>query len=254
MLWLLKIVLLVYVGFGGLLYVAQRSMMYLPAAENAADDTPFEQIDVDGATLKVWVVGDREDDALIYFGGNAEDVYYNVVDFRRHLPETTVYLVNYRGYGGSSGSPSEQALFADALQLFDRLSPRHARLAAMGRSLGSGVAVYLAAERPVDRLLLVTPPDSALAVARRLYPIYPVGVMLKDRYESVAYAPHVTAPTRVLIAEHDRVIPRAHSERLVDAFVVEPEAIVIDGSGHNDLSLFDAYWHAVAGFMSPAGE
>ena len=252
MLWVVKLALLVYVGFGALLYVAQRGLMYLPVAENLADDVPHERIAVDGAILKVWVVDPGNEHAVIYFGGNAEDVYYNAADFRRHLPDTSVYLVNYRGYGGSTGSPSEATLFADALRLFDRLSPRHTRVAVIGRSLGSGVAAYLAAERPVERVVLITPQDSAAAVAKRLYPVYPIDWMLKDKYDNIAYAPRITVPVQVVIAADDRIIPPGHSERLLQAFAHEPvERVVIEGAGHNTISAFDGYWQAIAAFLAP---
>jgi pimeloyl-ACP methyl ester carboxylesterase len=252
MIWVIKVALLVYVGFGALLYVAQRGFMYMPVAENLADDLPHERIAVDGATLKVWVVDPGNGHAVIYFGGNAEDVYYNAADFHRHLPGTSVYLVNYRGYGGSTGSPSEAALFADALQLFDLLNQRHGRVSVIGRSLGSGVATYLAAERPVDRVVLITPQDSAAAIAKRLYPVYPVDWMLKDRYDSVVKAPRITAPVQVVIGADDRIIPPEHSERLLQAFAHQPvEKVVIEGAGHNDISGVDAYWQAIAAFLAP---
>lgn len=251
MLWVLKISLLAYAGFGIFLYFAQRSFMYMPVAENPAADTPFEYVDVDGERLKVWVVGAPGDHAVIYFGGNAEDVYYNADDFSRHLPGHAVYLVNYRGYGGSSGSPSEAALFADALRLFDWIEQRHANVAVIGRSLGSGVATYLASRRPVTRSVLVTPHDSALAIARRMYPWYPVGWMLKDRYESVAHASTVAGPVLLVLAEHDTLIPNEHSYRLADAFEDQAvDTVVIDGAGHNGISGHQRYWQAVAGFLN----
>ena len=214
MFWALKIAVLVYVGIGAVLYVAQRSFLYLPVSENPAEDTPVEWVEVDGAELKVWAVaGTQPELAVIYFGGNAEDVYYNAEDFRQHLPEATAYLVNYRGYGGSSGSPSEAALFADALALFDRLAARHERIAVVGRSLGSGIATYLASQRPVHRLVLVTPHDSVLALAQKHYPVYPVSLMLKDRYESVRYAADIDMPVLLLVAQNDTLIPPAHAQR-----------------------------------------
>lgn len=248
--WVLKISLLVYAGFGVFLYFAQRSFMYMPVAEHVADDTPAEYVDVDGARLKVWVVGEPADDAVIYFGGNAENVYYNADDFRRHQPGKTVYLVNYRGYGGSTGSPTEAALFGDAVALFDRIAPRHERVSVIGRSLGSGVATYLASRRPVARSVLVTPHDSALAIARRMYPWYPVGWMLKDRYDSVAHAASVTGPVLLVLAANDTLVPNEHSYRLADAFDDEAvETIVIDGAGHNGISAHERYWLAIAEFL-----
>ncbi len=250
LLWAIKIGLLVYIGFGVLLYVMQRSMMYMPVGENLAENVPVERLAIDEGSLKLWVLAPEHEHAVIYFGGNAEDVYWNAPDFRTSLPQHAVYLVNYRGYGGSSGSPSEAAFFADALQIFDTLRERHKKISVIGRSLGSGVATYLASQRPVEHLVLVTPHDSALAVARRLYPVYPVGLMLKDRYESARYAAEVRAPTLLLIAEHDRMIAREHSVNLWQAFADgQAEQIVIDGAGHNDISGRARYWDEIAGFL-----
>lgn len=251
MLWVLKIGVLTYLGFGALLYLGQRSMMYLPTAENPATDVAFETFEIDGVRIKVWVVNPGQPEALMYFGGNAEDVYYNAADFARALPGHTSYLVNYRGYGGSTGEPTEAALFADALALFDRLSVRHDAVDAVGRSLGSGVAVYLASQRPVGRIALITAHDSALAVARRLYPVYPVGWMLKDRFESDRHADGIDVPVLLLSAERDRVIPAAHTERLAEALDGAPlQQVVIEGAGHNDISGFAQYWQTLRRFLN----
>lgn len=248
----LKISTLVYAGFGAYLFFAQRSFMYFPVAEVEAADLPVEYLDSDGHRLKLWRVGPVRESALIYFGGNAENVYFNAADFQRTLPQHTVYLVNYRGYGGSGGEPSQSALFTDALNVFDHLSPRHTSVSVLGRSLGSGVAVYLASQRPVDRLALATPHDSALAIAQSMYPVYPVSLMLKDRYESVRYAPGVEAPTMMLIAALDTIIPPRHSLALAEAFDDDlVTRVTIPGAGHNGLSGFDQYWQEIGNFMQP---
>jgi len=251
-LWLLKISVLTYLGLGAYLYFAQRSMMYLPVAENPAADRAFEFSTHDGESLKIWVLGRGRDRAVIYFGGNAEDVYYNAGDFRRTLPDHTVYLVNYRGYGGSSGSPSEAGLFADALGIYDLLSKRHGRIEVIGRSLGSGIATYLASERPVHRLVLATPHDSALSIAQAMYPVYPITLLLKDKYESIGYAASVDAPTLILLAEHDRIIPRESSVRLATAFSPGlAEQVLVANAGHNGLSGHQQYWDEIRRFLNP---
>ncbi len=250
LLWIIKIGLLVYLGFGVFLYLAQRNFMYFPVPERDAADLPVEYLASNGERLKIWVLNGTSRRAVVYFGGNAEDVYHNAEDFRRALPGHAVYLVNYRGFGGSSGSPTQEGLFDDALQLHDSLSKRHQTVAAIGRSLGSGVAVYLASQRPLHRLVLVTPHDSAVALAQRLYPVYPVAWMLKDKYESAQYAAKVRTPTLFLTAENDRVIPTQHSKRLAAAFDEElVEYSVIENAGHNGLSGYARYWEEIARFL-----
>lgn len=218
---MLTIGLLGYLGLGVYLYAFQRALLYYPVAEPPDTEAASLWLTVGDARIRVWIVNPGQDAALIYFGGNAEAVVYNAEKFTRWFPEYTGYLVNYRGYAGSTGKASEGALFRDALAVYDHIAAHHARIAALGRSLGTGVAVYLASERTIDRLALVTPFDSVVAVARNLYPIYPVSVMIKDKYDSIARAPEVTAPTLVLIAEDDTLIPPKHAFELVAAFAVD---------------------------------
>src|SRR5581483_3606208 len=108
-----------------------------------------------------------------------------------------------RGYGGSSGKASEAALFEDGLTLFDEVQKAHPQVEVVGRSLGSGVAVYVASLRPAARLVLVTPYDSIAEIGARQFPFVPVKWLLLDRFESWKYAPQVTAPTLIIAAEHD---------------------------------------------------
>jgi pimeloyl-ACP methyl ester carboxylesterase len=252
LLWLLKISVLVYLGMGGYLYLAQRSFMYFPVAENPRGDKAFELVTDDGESLKIWIVGEASDKAAIYFGGNAEDVYHNAEDFRRTLPGHTVYLVNYRGYGGSSGSPTEADLLSDALAIYDALARQHGQIAVIGRSLGTGVATYLASEREVERLVLATPHDSALAIAQRMYPVYPVSLLLKDQYRSIDHVPRITTPTLIVLAEHDRIIPREHSSRLAEAFTPGlVEKVIVANAGHNGLSGYRQYWDEIGRFLNP---
>jgi uncharacterized protein len=190
------------------------------------------------------------DRALIYFGGNGDDVAANIAPFAAAFPGVTIYLVNYRGYGGSTGTPSEAALLADAETVFDRVHAEHERVAVLGRSLGSGVAVHLAAVREVSKLALVTPYDSILKIAQRRLPFVPVSWLLKDTFDSVASAPRVRAPVLALLAELDSSIPREHSERLVAAFAPgQVTVLTIAGTDHNSISESPEYGRALGAFL-----
>lgn len=231
--------------FGGLIYVVlcaamfacQRSFIYFPpliAAQTAFD---VMTLTVPGAELQILAERTESHDAVLYFGGNAEDVAFSLPTMRQAFPGRALYLPRYRGYGGSTGRPSETALYADALALFDRLAPRHGRIHVVGRSLGSAVAVYLASQRPVAGLVLITPFDSILEIARHQYPFLPVDRLLLDRYETVRYAPRVTAPTRIIAAEHDEIVPRRSTEALWRSFPAGlAELRVVGGAGHNSVS------------------
>lgn len=247
---LLFIALLIYAAFGVYLYLAQRSFIYLPVRDEHPGHDNFFRVQNGNESIKVWEVMPGRSKAVIYFGGNAEDVFHTMPEFSRFLPDHTSYLVNYRGFGGSSGKPSEQALFADALAIYDQVRQQHTQVAVIGRSLGSGIAVYLASHRPVDKLVLVTPPDSALAIARTAYPFYPVSLLLKDKYESTRCARQVTAPTLLLIAGHDEIIPVKHSLELFDHFQAGiAQKNILPAAGHNDISAFPEYWQEIVRFL-----
>jgi pimeloyl-ACP methyl ester carboxylesterase len=183
---------------------------------------------------------------LVYFGGNGEDVSANLDAFSRAFPQHAIYLLHYRGYGGSSGKPSEGDLQADAQALFDKVAAEHSEVAVIGRSLGSGIAVRLATQRPVARLVLVTPYDSIQELAAQQFPYFPVRWLLTDKFESWRHAPQVRAPTLLLAAEFDEVIPRASTQRLSESFAPGiATLVVLPGAGHNTIGNSPQYLDAV---------
>jgi pimeloyl-ACP methyl ester carboxylesterase len=247
---LVSTALLVYVGSCLLLYVGQRRLLYFPRAEvtQAAAETLW--LPSAGETLKIWKLGGAGAGAILYFGGNAEDVARNIPDYAQWFPDRAVYLVNYRGYGGSSGVPSEAALFQDALNIYDALAVRHDQLAVIGRSLGSGVAVFLAAARPVSRLVLVTPFDSVERIARRVLPVFPTAWLLEDRFDCLSRVPAIRAPVLAIVAEQDGVIPRPHADALVAAFPpAQIDVRIIRDAGHNTVHLLPDYARSLQGFL-----
>lgn len=244
-------VVALYLSVGAWLYVRQRALLYFPVAHDAGFDADSVTLETDGAALHGWVLNPGRDKALVYFGGNSEMVTHRHEFFEDVFRNYTVYLFNYRGYGLSTGRPSETALCDDALAICDWLRNRHASVTAYGRSLGSGVAVYLAAHRPLEKLLLLTPYDSVTEVAQRLYPIFPVRWLLKDRFDSAALAGRIEVPVMIASAEHDREIPRACTLALKARFTQAPLRYVeIAGAAHNDIVDFPAYRDAVREFVA----
>jgi pimeloyl-ACP methyl ester carboxylesterase len=240
-----------YAALCVLLFFVQRSMIYFPVRESAAAGARAERFVTEGADLKVWSVEKPGPDALLYFGGNAEDVGASVARFAERLPHTSLYFVNYRGYGGSTGSPSERALVADAVAVYDRVHARHRTISVLGRSLGSAVAVQLARRRDVRRLALVTPFDSLVRVAADHMPWMPVGLLLRDRYESAAGIDSISAESLVVVAASDEVIPRARTDALIAAFRSPPRVIVLAGATHNSVDLDPRYLDELAMFLVP---
>jgi hypothetical protein len=240
----------VYVALCGYLYATQRAQSYFPTPETFADRARDLRIETDGVTLQVWHVPRDGAHALIYFGGNAEDVAANVEDFQADFPDHALYLVNYRGYGASTGSPSESALFADAVAVYEHVRTRHASISVAGRSLGSGVAAHLASVRPVHRVALVTPYDSLANVAQAHFPLFPVRFLLRDRFDAASKATRIAAPTLIVIAGRDEIIPVARSKALAAAFTPGQARVeVIAQADHNSLDLFPEYRQALREFL-----
>jgi len=245
---LVGMLLLLYGGMALFLYLKQRSFIYFPfvALEHSF---PVERFSSQGESIEVVVLNRDSKDAIVYFGGNAEAVAANAPSFREAFPEQAIYLVNYRGYGGSSGSPSEQGLYVDALQIYDVLTTRHEQISVIGRSIGSGVATFLAANRHVAKLVLVTPFDSMLNLAKDQFPLFPVSFFLKDRYESYSRVREIKSQTLVVLAGKDAIIGSKYSNRLISAF--PPSEVTVKTfaeAGHNSLPQRE-YLMAMSAFL-----
>jgi len=237
-----------YLGFCFLLFVTQRSLIYLP--QPSALGSPATTFRLPGAEVEVLVSVRPRDGAkaLLYFGGNAEDVSLSLPLFAEDFPEHAIYLLHYRGFGGSGGTPSEEAIQRDAIALFDAAYAEHPEILVVGRSVGSGVAVRLASQRPVSRLVLVTPLYSLEELATRAYPYIPVRWLLRDKFESWRYAPLVAVPTVLVVAENDEIVPRAGAERLHASFGKGVARLrIIPGARHNTISESPRYLEALKG-------
>lgn len=240
----------VYLALCLLLFAVQRSQIYFPVPEVDRPGVESMRVRSDGVLLKVWVVRRVGPRALLYFGGNAEDVSWNLPAFQAAFPDHSLFLVNYRGYGGSDGRPSERALLADATAIYDRIHPDYPEISVLGRSLGSGVGVHLAGEREVRRLALVSPYDSLVNVAKEHYAWLPVGLLMLDRYDSAVRAARIRAPVLIVIAGDDEVIPVRRSKALAAAFPVSQVTVsVVPGATHNALDAFPQYLEALAEFL-----
>lgn len=243
---LLSVALVLYIGACVALYVFQRSMIYYPQPGNESAPASQMSFDVSDAKLNVVVRPVAGPKALIYFGGNAENVSFNLGAFSSAFPDRAIYLMNYRGYGGSTGAPTEALLHADAQTLFDKVKRDHPDIAVIGRSLGSGVAVRLASERPVSQLVLVTPYDSVQEMAAQRFPYFPVRWLLTDKFESSHYAPALRVPTLILQAEFDNVIPGESTARLKGAFAPGvAKLVMVPGADHNSIGDAPVYLHAI---------
>lgn len=242
---------LAYAGLCALLFFKQRALIYYPGATRiAVQETDFSLVRGE-VVLRGWRLNPGRTKAVLYFGGNAERLEMSRAEFAALFPDRTVYLVSYRGYGASGGDPDQTALFGDALALYDEAARQHPRasVAVIGRSLGSGVASYVASHRPVERLALVTPFDSLAAVAQSHYPMFPVRWLVRDRYDSVNYLPQYRGPLLVLRAGRDEVIPAANTDKLLASLQGKPQVIDFPQADHDNLSDDPRYASALRDFL-----
>jgi len=251
--WILVLACIGYFSACGWLYYKQREMLYFPPPPLVAPQGQAFDLASQNLKLHGWVINPGKQAALLFFGGSAESVEREASFFHDNLPGISVYLIPYRGYSGNPGTPTEDGLFTDALTAYDYVAARHAVVAIMGRSLGTGVAMYVATKRPVARLVLVTPYDSIEHIAQDQYPIFPVALLMKDKYESWRRAPQAREPALVVMAADDTVVPRAYTEHLISTFVVRPNVVLIKHADHSTVLAKPEYAAAIRNFLA-AGE
>jgi pimeloyl-ACP methyl ester carboxylesterase len=197
----------------------------------------------EGVSLKLTVLNKEQKSAIIYFGGNAETVDNNVDEFSLIFPSHAVYLFKYRGYSGSGGEPTEAGNYSDALALYDKIKEQYADISIIGRSLGSGVATYLASKREIKKLVLITPFDSLESVAQEAYRMYPMSLLVKDKYDSFSRAKEIKSSILIIMAEHDQVIGKEHTKRLIRALPASQLKVeIIRNAGHNNISNQDLFY------------
>jgi uncharacterized protein len=245
---LLLIGLAVYLALVAVMYFAQRSLMYFPESRRTAPTQAglpeAEEIlldTADGERVIVWHIPPRGDrPVVLYFHGNGGALRYRVDRYRALTQDGTgLVLLSYRGYGGSSGRPSENGLIEDARAAYAFAAERYPRLVVWGESLGSGVAVAIAAEKAAEkkvvRVLLEAPFESAVSVAASVYPFVPVRFLMKDQFRSDLRIHNVTAPVLIVHGDRDTVIPIESGERLYSLIEGPKRFLRVPGAGHEDL-------------------
>ena len=249
-----------YVGMAAVLYFRQRSMMYFP---DPAHMTPAqaglpEAAEVmltasDGERGIAWHVPPRDDrPVILYFHGNGGALRYRVERFRKLVRDGIgLVAVEYRGFGGNAGIPTEAGLTADGEAAYAFAAARYParQIVLWGESLGTGIAVVLGAEKPVSRVILEAPFTSAAAVAAARYWYLPVRLLMKDQYRSDEAIGKITAPVLILHGVQDHTVAFAMGERMFE-LTNAPKHIVrfLDGD-HEDLDARGAL-HAVGRFLA----
>jgi uncharacterized protein len=233
----------VYLALVGLVYFSQRALLFPGASatrtperarwgENVYIQTP------DGEVLHgLDSQSEFDKPCVLLFFGNG-DLVDNYSFLARALAARGVGIlaISYRGYPESTGSPSEEGLLTDGIAAFDWLSVRSkSKIIVLGRSLGTGVAVNTAAQRPAFGVILVSPYLSVLSVAQTHYPFFPVALLIKDPFHSDLKIAKVRQPKLFIHGRRDEIIPLASGEALYRIAPEPKQMLIYDGSGHNDV-------------------
>ena len=225
----------------------QASLIYFPSREYAAVPEDFglkaEKLTLEsprGARLAGWWIRGDGRQALLFFHGNAGNVSHRLERAKLLVAALGVdlFLVDYRGYGQSTGRPSEDGLYTDAAAVHAAAIARGFRpeqIVLFGESLGCAVAVETALRHPCRAVILETPFLSIAAMAKRYYPMIP-RFLIRSRYDNAAKIPEVTVPKLIVAAEKDDVVPPDHARRLFELARPPKDLYVVPGATHNDAS------------------
>ena len=263
--WIVGILLLTYSLMLLGLYFGQEKLIFFPQSISKQRIKQIkkyqngEEINLttpDGVKLHGWLLDESEQEKsplIIYFGGNGEEVS-EILNHKDKFAGWSVLLINYRGYGLSEGQPSEDKLYQDALYLYDVFTARkdidEGQVLAWGRSLGTGVATYLAVERNIQGAVLVSPYDSVKKVAQEKLPLIPISLLLRHKFDSESRAAKINVPLLCLAAEEDKVIPRHHSQALFEKWQGAKKMKIIKAEGHNTLMTNPKAWHNINRFLN----
>jgi fermentation-respiration switch protein FrsA (DUF1100 family) len=251
-----------------LIWVMQRRLIYFPADHvptpgdvGLTDVEPVTFETSDGLKLSGWfaaVSGSSPRVTVLVFNGNAGNRAHRgplAAAFQRYGLQ--VLLVDYRGYGGNPGVPSEHGLAADSRAARAYLAGRPdvdaSRIVYFGESLGTAVAVDLAVEHPPAALVLRSPFTSMADVGQHHYPFLPVRLLLRDRFAAIDQIQRIRVPLLIIAGGRDRIVPVEHSRRIYEAAVAPKAILVLPDADHNDDELLagDEMIDTIVRFLRP---
>lgn len=240
-------VLTIYLALCALVFLFQRRLQYFP--DPSAVRLPrggllqgLEEVKLrtdDDLEIFAWYWSGERPVTFVIFHGNGGNRLHRLEWMRAlHLEGYGVFLLDYRGYGGSEGSPTEDGLYRDAEAAVRWLEDRNVdNLVYLGESLGSGVAVEMASRRPPAALIVQSGFSSAVDIGKSAYPYLPVGLLMRDRFESLAKIGEIQVPLLQIHGDQDRIVPLAFGRKLFEAAKEPKQWLTLSGLGHNT-----AYW------------
>ena len=256
---LVAFVVILYVCICLYIYSIQDNLLFFPRPMSDAARKTLEQYhdqirDItirqeDGVILKGWMVNEtpKHKNVIFFFGWNNQEVSSMIAEATSWKDWMTV-LINYRGYGESEWTPSEQGFYTDAEKIYDTVRPTW-KIIIMWRSIGTGVATYLATTRKTDGVILVTPYDSITSVAEEKYPLLPMRLIAKYTFDSLAKASNIKSRLLSLIASRDTIIPPWHADRLFEKWWWPKQAVIVEWADHNSIVRYDEYKKEILEFL-----
>jgi len=243
-----------------LLYTLQSKLIFYPGVLDPAFAFKLgpsdEEVTIktsDGERINALFFSNKSRDVILYFHGNAGDLsgWQFVAEDFTELGYNFL-IIDYRGYGKSSGKISEKGMYLDAeaarhYLILKGFAPEN--ILVYGRSIGSGVAVDLASRQPCKGLILESPYSSLGKLANEKFPLFFPSLLLKYRFESVQKITNVKCPVIFLHGSDDTLIPASHSRRLFQKFTGKKKLIIVDRGSHNDLHAFTEYEDFLKGVL-----
>lgn len=255
---------LLYAGICALLYFNQDGLLFHPKPSSKHDIAEILKTYPEFDTLCFTMKDDNRTygfiskdtlkeklPLILYFGGNAEEVSH-LAEYKSYFPNAKMVMLNYRGFGLSKGLISEKTMFSDALEAYDKLMTMPEinadKVMVIGRSIGTGVATYVASQRKTKATVLITPYENMIDVAFEKYPFVPIGLLIKHPFESDKYAKTISTPVLALIAKNDEVIPKHHAYNLMSVWKGKTTVLEVD-EDHHSIMGNEAVWQRIEQFV-----
>ena len=242
---------LLYLGTCALMFAKQEKLLYQPVKKPSASKNDHDAVLIDDIGLSAWVDNPGQDTGIVYYGGASEPVYNRRGSFDI-FPDATRYFVPYRGFWPNHGHvPNEKDLKDDAEKIFDYAQRHHKKVWVIGRSLGTSMAMHIAARKNPDRIVLVTPFYSILEIATRRYRPFPVERLLRDRHEAYRDAGQVKMdmPILTLLAEKDWVTPHESWRKMKNLLPSGAMECIVPKVNHITVVDSPFLWNEIRNFL-----
>ncbi|MBI3560763.1 MAG: hypothetical protein HY080_03510 [Gammaproteobacteria bacterium] len=251
---------IVYLSLGVGIFLVQKRLIFFPPPRNTLLYYHWKHseffIHNNNVKLQAWRITNvtsKKDDSILYFGGNAEDAVYSL-EMGQDYAVKNVFFINLRGYGESSGSPSQQGFYSDCLAVYDYITSHFEinpdNLILMGRSLGAAVAIYANSQRKAKALVAITPFDRIYCLVPKLLRyFFPIKLLLRNTFDNIKFIRQVNNPILIIAASDDEVIPLARTKHLIERSNQKIRLEIIPQANHQSILEKTATYSIINNFI-----